>query len=152
MERDPSRVGVLKELRSFHTLGWEPCGRPKKGKCHMISTKNQAEADALDCVVFESLNLVPREISWNCNWCKPKLDKGTMHMPKIGERARLWRRWNFLCEGTRLREELERVTLKGLICSDTIKMYLSNTIIHFILLSKTRIRSFQQLGLRNVSG
>lgn len=137
MEHDPSRVGVLKELGSFHTLGWEPCERPKRGRCHMISTKNQAEADALDCVVFESLNLIPREISWNCNRCKPKLDEGARHVPKTGERAKLRRRWNFLCEG------LERVTLKGLICSDTIKMYVSNTIIHFILLSKTRIRSFQ---------
>lgn len=59
----------------------------------MISTKNQAEVDALDCVMFESLSLVPREISWNCNRCKPKLDEGTRQMPKFGERAKLCRAW-----------------------------------------------------------
>ena len=66
----------------------------------MISTKSQAEVDALDCVMFESRSLVPREMSWNRNRCKPKLDEGTRQMPKTGEGAELCRgRAEFLLRG-----------------------------------------------------
>lgn len=93
MERDPFWVGALKELKSFTLAGRNHAKSQRRESVIWFPPKKQAEVDALDCVMFESLSLAPREISWTCNWCKPKLDEGTRQMLKIGEWAKLWKGW-----------------------------------------------------------
>lgn len=83
--------------------------------------------------------LVEIAVDVNQNWLKvpgkcQKLEK----QPSSAEGE-----LNFFCQVTHLHKGLGTVTLSRLMCSDTIKMYLVNTIIHFILLSKTRVRSSQ---------